>query len=350
MNKSKLIYNQSVKRQVVLPYPGEVFVKVNDVVNPEQLIARTEVLSIIPGYFDVCKALNIPMERDSITQAMQCEIDQFVNAGAILASHNSNDILAPYNGYVQHISYSNGYILLRHNVAADDPPVVIDVAKSLGLSRWAARNNILVHEGQEVVRGQAIAGDMDMLLSPIAGTITEISKKDASITISPYYLPTEIYSGIYGEISEVIPRFGATIATVADIITGVFGVRQEVTGKLVRGDEPTSEEVVRVFDNKITAQQLNKYAADNTVGIIAASIDALDLVSVYGEDVARGVTGTEELGCSLIVTEGFGKYNMNTDIFDKLLEYIGLPVTMVPETNIQTPTISPKVYLYHKNE
>ena len=149
-------FNQQIERSIALPYPGEVFVSVGQKVEPDTILARTELLAALPGYFSIAKELGI--ENDQVKTALRVSVGDDVKSGDILAETNEESIRAPFNGRVEHISYSNGYLLLRQHVERDDKPLVIKAAKALEISNRRLPSVVHVKVGDEVVRGQLIAG------------------------------------------------------------------------------------------------------------------------------------------------------------------------------------------------
>ncbi len=352
---NRLKIYKSVTHVVKLPYPGKVFVEYGDKVEPKTLVARSELIPGMPAYLNVTNMLNISINKFSAS--LSCAKGQFVKAGATLASYQDETVEAPFKGWIEHVSYSNGYILLRQLVNKNDKPVVIHAAKSLGMSPRAFKNVVIVKEGENVVRKQTLAGDIEFVTAPMPGTIERIDLAEGIITIKPHYRPTELISGIQGRITKVYPRYGVEITTNADILSGVFGAGQKVTGRLtfnldeVNGTEP----VIAVIEGKVSAdklksiamgKQLRKWDKKNIVGVIAGSIDAEELVELYGGSVFEGVTGVEEFPISIIVTERFGQREISTELLNYLREHDQTIVTLHPESNCHPPIKLPQAFIY----
>ena len=341
-------FNQQIERSIALPYPGEVFVSVGQKVEPDTILARTELLAALPGYFNIARELGFENDQDRFKTALRVSVGDDVKSGDILAEANEESIRAPFNGRIEHISFSNGYLLLRQHVERDDKPLVIKAAKALEISNRRLPSVVHVKVGDEVVRGQLIAGQSQIfqLLAPMSGIISEISTDDGTISIKPFYQPTEIFAGAYGEVIKIIADYGVIIQMTADVIDGIYGAGEEVTGRLVFSDDRTDEPVIRVFPGKIELDTLKACAANNTVGIIAAGIDAKAFMDFYGYMVSEGVTGEEKADCSLILTSGFGDAVMDGEVMTVLEKYRDQPVSMYPQTNIQAPVIKPRIFLY----
>ncbi|MFP4456151.1 MAG: hypothetical protein ACLFPS_00640 [Clostridia bacterium] len=341
---SKIEKNKKVIRNMKLPYPGEVYVEEGQEVTPETLIAKTELLDIQPGYFDVSDFFNEDFSIKDFKEILNVKIGDYVSRGDVLAEHDSQKLEAPYYGYIEHISESGQYILIRQKVSEDEEPLVIDTAEELGISSRSVTRILQVEVGEEVFRSQALAGDIKIVYTPMSGVIKDINQ-DGKITIKPFYRPKMLYANVYGTVEKTDEKQAVSILTTVDLIQGMIGVGKEHSGKLVKL-ENANENDIAFKTGKITKNEIRNAIDKDVSGVIASSADADDLLDIFGSELYSGVTGIEEKPISLILTDGFGNTEMQEEIVNGLENSLGENVTIIPKTNLQTPVRYPEIYLY----
>ncbi len=342
---SKIEISKEILRTMKLPYPGEVFVEEDQEVKPDTLIAKTELLDIQPGYFDIGNRFDKNFSLEEFKNVVKIKIGDYVSRGDVIAEYNSEEIEAPYYGYVEHVSESGQYILIRQKVSENEDPLEIDAAKELGISSRAIMNTLQVEVGQEVIRGQGIAGDIEIVRTPMSGVVEEINSKEGKVVIKPVYKPKLLYANVYGTVKEVDDKQTISILTTIDLIQGMFGIGQECTGKLVKFEKASKGDIA-LKTNKVTKMEINSAIEKGISGIIAPCADADDLIEIFGTELYRGVTGIEDKPVSLILTEGFGNIEMEEDIIKGFESSLEKNVTVSPKTNLQTPIRYPEIYIY----
>ena len=80
-------------------------------------------------------------------------------------------------------------------------------------------------------------------------------------------------------------------------------------------------------------------------GVIGGGIRDQDLRELLGFDLGVAITGTEELGLSLIVTEGFGRIAMARKTFDILTENAGRTASISGATQIRAGVVRPEIII-----
>ncbi|SRR6056297_682038 len=345
---SKLYYNKEIIRGLNLPYPGKVFVEVGQEVKPSTLIAKTELLDVQPGYFAIDDFFNKDFTIQEVKSVIKVAIGDYVKRGDSLAEYNGMIYKSPYYGLVEHVSESGQYILIRQKVSEDEEPLVVDASKEIGISPRAIMNTLQVTIGQEVLRSQALAGDIKMVYTPMTGTVDDIVEDEGKILIKPYYQPKTLYANIYGEIKEIDNNQNISILTNVDLVQGEFGIGKEKTGTLKNINADFEQGNIIFTNKKISKQEMAKAIEDKASGIIAPSADADDLIDIFGEEIYTGVTGVEKHPVSVLLTEGFGDKVMLNETANLLENYIGQSITIIPKTNLQTPKKLPDIYLYKK--
>ena len=197
--------------------------------------------------------------------------------------------------------------------------------------------------------------------SPINGMIENVSPLSGRITIREHPTPIEIKAYIPGEIVEIIPNEGAVIEVNATFLQGIFGIGGERHGKLTFVvDSPqeaitdqmiTSEHKGKIIvgGSFITLEALKRAIENGITGIVIGGINAADLNDFLGYKIGVAITGEEEIGTSLIVTEGFGRMMMSKRTFEYLRAYEGKEVAINGATQIRAGVMRPEVIIPHED-
>lgn len=79
--------------------------------------------------------------------------------------------------------------------------------------------------------------------------------------------------------------------------------------------------------------------------VVGASALAADMVHLMGEDLGRGVTGSESMGLAVVLTEGFGRLEMDDELWALLSRHRGSTACVRAETQMRAGVIRPEVIL-----
>ena len=276
-----------VRRHRILPLKGEVVVKVGDKVNPHDVVARTH----LPG-----------------------------------------------------------------NV------VPLNVANKLGIPPDDMKEVMLKKEGDPMKNGEVIALKKGFIkwfnsqaTATIDGTIESISTITGQVLQRGEPIPVEVTAYIRGEVTEVIPNEGVVVTTMASFVQGIFGIGGETFGNLhVAVNDSTvvlTEELIKedmkdkviVGGALVTAGAIKKAVKVGARGIVVGGFDDKDLRDFLGYDIGVAITGSEDIGVTLVVTEGFGQINMAHKTFDLLKRNEGRMVCINGATQIRAGVIRPEV-------
>ena len=164
---------------------------------------------------------------------------------------------------------------------------------------------------------------------------------------------------IPGKIIEVMPKEGAVVETNAAFIQGIIGVGGETHGTIrIAVDSPSEEltvdkinsedkEKVIVGGSLVTLDAIRKGVEVGASGIVSGGIRHDVLKEFMGEDIGVAITGQEELGLTLIVTEGFGKMRMSQRTFDLLKDFEGYRAAVNGATQIRAGVLRPEIIIPH---
>jgi len=78
-------------------------------------------------------------------------------------------------------------------------------------------------------------------------------------------------------------------------------------------------------------------------GVIVGGIRSNDIIDFLGRDVGVAITGHEQVGLTLMITEGFGRMNMSKRIFSLLKQLEGKQASMNGATQIRAGVVRPEL-------
>ncbi len=129
--------------------------------------------------------------------------------------------------------------------------LLLDVARSLGVSAKQAQSFIQREAGEEVAEGDLLAGPVGItrrvLRAPVSGKISIIHQ--GKILLEVETAPYELRSGMTGVITDLISDRGAVIETIGALIQGIWG-----NGRL---DSGLMQNKLEAPDGKLTSNQLD---------------------------------------------------------------------------------------------
>jgi hypothetical protein len=285
----KIKKNTIAKKLRKLPIPGEVFFTVGSHTSFESIVAKT----MVPGDPHIVKAADLleVMPAD-LPHYMKKKVGDTVSKGEILAN------------------YSAFFGLLKKSVE-----------------------------------------------SPIEGLVESVSNVTGQVIIRDSAIPVEVKAYIPGTVIEVLPQTGVVIETYAAFIQGIFGIGGETWGKIViRAKTPDEILSVDKIDHEckgnivvggslITLDALNKAVKTGVTGVVVGGIIDTDLIEFLGHEIGVAITGHEELGLTLIITEGFGKIAMSDRAFNLLKTLEGKEAAINGATQIRAGVLRPEIII-----
>ena len=138
------------------------------------------------------------------------------------------------------------------------------------------------------------------------------------------------HEGFWGVVGET----GGEILVVSD------GPDKELLEREIR---PEHKGKVIVGGCYVGIEAIRKAIEYEVAGIIAAGIGDKDLKELLGYDLGVAITGHEDLGTTLVVTEGFGQINMAQRTFDLLKDREGMRASICGATQIRAGVIRPEI-------
>ena len=240
----------------------------------------------------------------------------------------------------------------------------LNVANILGVPPEDVMDCMVKKEGEPIKEGEVIALNKSFFglfkteaKAKINGSIESISTVTGQVLLRGQPIPVEVHAYLTGEIVEVFEREGCAICTWGAFVQGIFGVGGETHGiiKVVVPDSKTvlKEEHINesckgcvvIGGSLATAGAVKKAIKVGVKGIVSGGISDKDLKEFLGYDIGVAITGSEELGVTLVVTEGFGEIDMAQKTFDLLKSKEGQMACINGATQIRAGVIRPEVVI-----
>ncbi|MGE5560675.1 MAG: hypothetical protein ACM3XN_06435 [Chloroflexota bacterium] len=346
-----------------LPLPGNIHVQVGDAVTARQEVARTELLPGEPSVVDVGKQLKVePAEiRDYVLVAVGDSVkrNQEIARRRRPAIEGGDAVVySPCEGVVEHISEAYGQVLIREAGDPVNAEVTVDLKAQLGVAGLFQSIDFRVRVGDEVQLGRPIAyveGGGGWITAPVTGTVTGID--GGVVRIRKAYKPAVVEAYIPGRVVAVDPGESVTIETLAAFVQGIFGIGGEQHGEIkiaVAGpaDELTPNLITAEAKGKVVVggafasyDAIAKAMRVGAVGLIVGGARAADLSRVAGRNIGVGVTGSEDIGLSVVLTEGFGSLRMADRTFNLLRAHAGDACSLSGSSQIRAGVIRPEIII-----
>ena len=193
--------------------------------------------------------------------------------------------------------------------------------------------------------------------SPIDGTIEAISDVTGQVILREPPVPVEVKAYTDGTVTATVPNEGVTVETYGTYIQGIFGVGSETVGNLTVVAEspsdaltaelilPEHQDNILVGGSLVTTEAIQKAIQNGVKGIIAGGIDDADLRELLGYELGVAITGSEEIGITLVITEGFGRIAMAEQTFTLLKAREGMKTSINGATQIRAGVLRPEVLI-----
>ena len=258
-------------------------------------------------------------------------------------------------------------IVAKTEVPGD--PELVKVTAILGIDQNEIHDFLFKKEGDMLQKGEVFGNYKAWfglinreVTSPMDGEIESISKLTGQVIIRPEPVPVEVNAYIPGKVVEIIPREGVVIATQAAFIQGILGLGGEAHGEVrivvdSPEDELTAERIseedkgrILIGGSLITFGAFKRAVDVGVSGLVAGGMNYTDVTEIMGEAIGVAITGHEELGTTLIITEGFGKMNMSTRTFDLLKSFEGYVAAINGATQIRAGVLRPEIIIPHEEK
>ena len=270
-----------------LPLKGQVLVADGAQVDPETIIARTE----LPGALQAIKAAEkMGVEAKDVPNLLKVKVGDKVAKGDPISESKGffglgkTIVLSDYEGTIESLSEATGTLLVR------EAPTPVEITAYM--------------------RGRVI----DII--PEEGAIIETRGG--------------IVQGIFGVGGERLGDIRTAVAT-PDEVLDVSHIQDSDAGKVLIGGAG------------VTLEALQKAAEKGVVGIVTGAVRDVDLTKYLGYDIGVAITGQENIPLTIIATEGFGRLSMAQRTFDLFKSLDGKQASVNGATQIRAGVIRPEV-------
>lgn len=242
------------------------------------------------------------------------------------------------------------------------PATPINLARLIGVSPEELPQRLLRKQGELVTTAEPIARTKGLFgyferefPSPATGVLESISHVSGQIIVRGEPLAVKVRAYLSGTVVEVIPDNGAVVEAEAAVVQGIFGIGGEAYGKLTlivdSAHDKLTDDCIRaehrgqvvIGGARITGAAIRKAASMGVSAVVAGGIDDQDLKEILGYDLGVAVTGTETIGTTVIVTEGFGDIAMAKRTFDLLKSHAGDEASVNGATQIRAGVMRPEI-------
>jgi len=239
---------------------------------------------------------------------------------------------------------------------------VVNLVNQLGILPEDLPDYVIKREGDRIQQGDVLAETKPFIKwfktevrSPITGTVETISTTTGQIILREPPRPVELFAYLDGAVAEVLPGQGVRVETTCAFIQGIFGIGGETWGTLAVGvaspeDDVTAAHFTSAHAGKIVvggafvgAEALARAKAVGVRGIVVGGMHDKDLRALLGYDLGVAITGTETVGFTLVLTEGFGRIPMAHRTFELLRKLDGRKASISGATQIRAGVIRPEI-------
>ncbi|MCC6906329.1 MAG: hypothetical protein IT430_00180 [Phycisphaerales bacterium] len=238
----------------------------------------------------------------------------------------------------------------------------INMANLLSMPPGDVPGCMIAKEGQTIAVGDVLARSPGIfgffkneIKSKVAGTIETISPVTGQVIVRGAPIPVQVGAYLNGAVAEVIPNEGVVIEAEVAFIQGIFGIGGETFGPIRMACKQHAQELtedlitddmkgcVIVGGARMHYTAVKKAIRVGVAAIVSGGIDDADLKEVLGYDLGVAITGSEQAGITLIITEGFGDIAMAERTFELLDSHKGHETAVNGATQIRAGVMRPEI-------
>ncbi len=241
---------------------------------------------------------------------------------------------------------------------------MVNIANLLNIDAQDIADVMLVEIGSEIKEGELLAETKGLFgffkssaASPVDSVLESISDITGQVVLRETPIPVEIDAYMNGKVASVLEEEGVVVTANAVFIQGIFGMGGENRGELRvlvdnREDELTPEMIsddvkgaVIVGGSFVSLEAYKKAISVGAAAVVAGGFNYHDLQDVLGYVLGVAITGSENLGTSLILTEGYGRIPMGNRSFELLQQHNGKFTSVNGSTQIRAGVIRPEIVI-----
>ncbi len=240
----------------------------------------------------------------------------------------------------------------------------LNLANQLGVAPDEIKEYLIKKEGEPVRKDEILAENKPLIKwfkteikSPITGTVESLSTITGQVLLREPPRVLELLAYVDGTIVEVHPHQGVTVEARCSLVQGIFGIGGETSGILAiavaKPDEALTPAHLKadmkgkivVGGSFLSAETMTRAKEIGVAGLVVGGIHDKDLRALLGYDLGVAITGTEQVGFTLILTEGFGTIPMAQKTFALLSAHAGEKASISGATQIRAGVIRPEIII-----
>ena len=238
----------------------------------------------------------------------------------------------------------------------------VNLANQLSVAPGEIKEYLTKKEGERVEKDEILAENKPLIKwfkteipSPVAGTIESVSTVTGQVLLREPPRVLDLLAYVDGAIVDTIPQQGVVVETTCSLVQGIFGIGGETSGEIVMAVKAPDESLtpshltaamkgkVVVGGSFLSADAMKQAKMVGVAGLVVGGIHDEDLRALLGYDLGVAITGTEQVGFTLILTEGFGTIPMAAKTFKLLLAHAGQQASISGATQIRAGVIRPEI-------
>lgn len=253
-------------------------------------------------------------------------------------------------------------VIARAFLPGDITP--LNVAHLLGVGPSELPAVLTKKPGEAIAQGELLARSNGFfgwfrreVLSPVSGTLESASIVTGQLMLRGHPRPVQVLAYLQGTVTEIDPGRGATIEADVSQIQGIFGLGGEAFGPIKLATATAAQPLtadclspdmagcVVIGGARITAEAFQRAKEIGVAALVAGGIDDHDCRDILGYDLGVAVTGSEQIGLTLIITEGFGDIAMSDRSFQLFRSREGAQAAVNGATQIRAGVLRPEVII-----
>lgn len=238
----------------------------------------------------------------------------------------------------------------------------INLANQLSVAPGEIKDYVVKKEGDVVEKDEILAENKPLIKwfkteirSPVTGTIESVSLVTGQVLLREPPRVLQLFAYVDGTIVETVPQQGVVVEATCSLVQGIFGIGGETSGEITMAvkapDEPltpahfnsTMKGKVVVGGSFLSSDAMSQAKSVGVAGVVVGGIHDEDLRALLGYDLGVAITGTEQVGFTLILTEGFGAIPMAAKTFKLLSTHAGQKASISGATQIRAGVIRPEI-------
>ena len=240
----------------------------------------------------------------------------------------------------------------------------MNISNKLSCAPSEVRELMIRDEGEKVSKGDPIArskGIFGMFKSEVPadadGTIEAISDVTGQLMLRGEPIPVQVKAYLAGRVSEVFPGEGCIVENEVALVQGIFGIGGETSGLVKIACSSHTEDLtpemitadmkdaVIIGGARMSVAAVRKAQEVGARAIVSGGIDDADLRDFLGYDLGVAITGSEKIGITVLITEGFGDIAMAERTHELLVTCEGRMASVNGATQIRAGVMRPEILI-----